>query len=199
MEHLAEGLAQGGKVEADKSRGDDGVHTSVHIGDIDTGQLTDDAQRPGQQDAVQDSALDVLDEHDGNQQHADQGQQGADADAVEGLALEVLVGQQRGVAVDDELGVLQADEGDEQADADADRRFQGQGDGVEDGLAHIGQGQHDEHDALNKDGQQGHLPGVAHRQHDGVGKVGVQAHAGGQRKRIVGQECHEHRAEEGCQ
>ena len=121
--------------------------------------------------------LTLLDEHDGDDQHTDQGQQCTDADAVEGLALEVLVGQQGGIAVDDELGVLQADERDKQADADTDGGFQRHGDGVEDGLAHIGQGQDDKDDALHKDGQQGHLPAVAHGQHNGVGKIGVQAHA----------------------
>jgi len=125
-----------------------------------------------------------------------QGQQCADADAVEGFALKMLVGQQGGIAVDDELSVLQADERDEQADADTDGGFQRHGDGVEDGLTHIGQGQDDKDDALDKDGQQGHLPAVAHRQYDGVGKVGVQAHAGGQRERVVGHQRHAHRTNE---
>ena len=118
---------------------------------------------------------------------------------MEGLALEVLVGQQGGIAVDDELGVLQADERDKQADADTDGGFQRHGDGVEDGLTHIGQGEDDKDDALHKDGQQGHLPAVAHGQHNGVGKVGVQAHAGGQRERVVGHQRHAHGADKRCQ
>ena len=73
---------------------------------------------------------------------------------MEGLAFEVLVGDQRRVAVHDQLGVLQADKGNEQADAHADRALQGHGDGVEDALTHIGQGQHDEDDALHKHGHQ---------------------------------------------
>ena len=71
--------------------------------------------------------------------------------------------------------------------------------GVEDGLAHIGQRQHDEDDAFNKDGQQSHLPAVAHGEHNGVGKVGVQAHAGCQCKRIVGKQSHKRSANKGCQ
>ena len=118
---------------------------------------------------------------------------------MEGFALEVLVGQQGGIAVDDELGVLQTDKGNKQANAHADSGFQRQGDGVEDGLAHIGQGQHDEDDAFNKDGQQSHLPAVAHGEHNGVGKVGVQAHAGCQCKGVVCQERHEHGADKCCQ
>ena len=51
---------------------------------------------------LSDDILDVLDEHNGDQQHADQSQQSTDANAVEGFALEVLVGQQGGIAVDDE-------------------------------------------------------------------------------------------------
>ena len=73
------------------------------------------------------------------------------------------------------------------------------GDGVEDGLTHIGQAQDDEDDALDEDGHQGQLPAVAHGQDDRVGEVGVQAHAGGQSKRIVGQQCHQCRADKGCQ
>ena len=116
------------------------------------------------------AALDVLDEHNGDQQHADQSQQSTDANAVEGFALEVLVRSAGGIAVDDELCVLQADKGNKQANAHADSGFQRQGDSVEDGLAHIGQGQHDERRCFNKDGQQSHLPAVAHGEHNGVGK-----------------------------
>ena len=118
---------------------------------------------------------------------------------MERLTLEVLVGDEGGIAVDDELGVLQADECHEQADADADSALQRHGDGVEDGLTHVGQAQNDEDDALHKDGHQGQLPAVAHGQDNGVGEVGVQAHAGGQRERVVGQQSHQGRTDERCQ
>ena len=118
---------------------------------------------------------------------------------MEGCALEVLVGDQRGIAVDDQLGVLQADKGHEQANAHADGALQGHGNGVEDALAHIGQGQCNEDDALNKDGHQSQLPAVTHGQHDRVGKVGVQAHAGSQGKGVVGQHSHQCGGNKGCQ
>ena len=111
----------------------------------------------------------------------------------------MLVGDEGGVAVDDELCVLQADKGNEQADAHADCALEGHGDGVEDALTDVGQAQHDEDDALDKDGHQGQLPAVAHREDDGIGKVGVQAHAGSQREGVVGQQSHQGSADEGCQ
>src|SRR5699024_10482256 len=190
---------QGGEVEADKRGGDDRIHPGGCIGDIEAAQLADHAQNPGDQDAVEDGALDPLHQHHGDDQHADQSQDGADAHAVEGLALKALVGQQGRIAVDDQLGVLQAHKGDEEADAHADGGFEGGGDGVENGLPHVGQGQQNEDDALCKDGHQGQLPGVTHLQHYGVGEVGVQAHAGGQGKGIVGQQGHQGGADEGGQ
>ena len=162
LEHLTKGLAQGREVKADKSGGDHAVHARIRIGHIDAGDLAEDAQHPGDQDAVQDAALDLLDQQDAGDGHADEGQDGTHAHAVEGLAFEVLVGDQRRVAVHDQLGVLQADKGHERADAHADRALQGHGDGVEDALTHIGQGQRDEDDALHKHGHQGQLPAVAH-------------------------------------
>lgn len=199
LEHLAEGLAQGGEVKADEGSGNDGVHTGLGVGDVHTAQFAEDAQHPGDHDAVEDGPLDLLDQHDGDDQHTDQGQDGAHTHAVEGFALKALVGQQSGVTVDDELGVLQAHKSDKQADAHADSGFEGGGDGVEERLPDVGQGQDDEDDAFRKDGHQGHLPGVAHFQDDGVGEVGIQAHAGGQRKGIVGQQCHQRRANESRQ
>ena len=199
LEHLTKGLAQSGEVEADEAGGDDGVHTAVGVRHIDAGQLADDAQHPGDEDAVEDAALDLLHQQDGGNSHAQQCEDGAHAHRGEGLALEVLVGDEGGVAVDDELCVLQADKGNEQADAHADCALEGHGDGVEDALTDVGQAQHDEDDALDKDGHQGQLPAVAHCEDDGIGKVGVQAHAGSQREGVVGQQSHQGSADEGCQ
>ena len=151
------------------------------------------------EDAVEDAALDLLHQQDGGDGHAQQCEDGAHAHRGEGLALEVLVGDEGGIAVDDELCVLQADKGNEQADAHADCALEGHGDGVEDALTDVGQAQHNEDDALNKDGHQGQLPAVAHREDDGIGKVGVQAHAGSQREGVVGQQSHQGSADEGCQ
>ena len=199
LEHLTKGLAQSGEVEADEGGGNDGVHACVGVGNIDAGDLAEDAQHPGDEDAVQDAALDLLDQQDGGDEHAHQREDRTHADAVEGLALEVLVGDEGRIAVDDQLCVLQTDKSNEQANAHADGALQGHGNGIEDALAHIGQGQCNEDDALNKDGHQSQLPAVTHGQHDRVGKVGVQAHAGGQSKRVVGQQSHQGRAHKGCQ
>ena len=100
---------------------------------------------------------------------------------------------------DDDLGVQQADEGDEQADAGRDGFLQGNRDGVEDGFADIGQGQDDENQAFKEDGGQGHFPGVAHLQDDGKGEEGVQAHARCQGEGVVGKEGHAQRPDEGGQ
>ena len=54
-----------------------------------------------------------------------------------------------------------SNESNEQADAHADGALQGHGAGIEDALPDIGEGQHDEDDALHKDGHQGQLPAVA--------------------------------------
>ena len=199
LEHLTKGLAQSREIEADEAGGDDTVHAGIGVGDVDAGQLAEDAQHPGDEDAVQDAALDFFDQQDGGDKHAHQSEDRTHADAVEGLTLKVLIGDKGGIAVHDQLCVLKADESNEQADAHADSALQGHGDGIEDGLTHIGQAQHDEDDALHKNGHQGQLPAVTHGQDDRVGEVGVQAHAGSQSERIVGQQSHQGSADERCQ
>ena len=199
LEHLTKGLAQRGEVKADEGSGNDGVHACVGVGNIDAGDLAEDAQHPGDKDAVQDAALDLLYQQDGSDHDTQQGKDRAHAHAGEGLALEVLVGNEGGIAVDDQLCVLQTDESNEQADAHADGALQGHGNGVEDALTDIGEGQHDEDDALHKDGHQGQLPAVTHGENDRVGEVGVQAHAGCQCKRIVGKQSHKRSSNKGCQ
>lgn len=91
------------------------------------------------QDAVQMPPL-TFDQQDGGNDHAQQSQNSAHAHAVEGCALEVPVGDQRGIVVDDQLGVLQADKGHKQVDARQRRRSGQWGIYIEDALAHIGQG-----------------------------------------------------------
>src|SRR5699024_8245833 len=188
-----------GEVKADEGSGNNGVHAGLGVGDVHTAQFANNAKNPGDQDTVKDCALDLFDQHDRNDQDADQGQNGTDTYAVEGFALEALVGQQGRITVDDELGVLQAHKGDKQTNAHADSRFEGCRDSVENGFPDVGQGQHDEDEAFGKNSHQSHLPGVAHFQHNRIGKVGIQAHAGSQRKGIVGQQCHQGRADKGRQ
>ena len=102
-----------------------------------------------------------------------------------------------GGCVHHDTGVLQADEGDEQADTHGNASLQGQGNGVENGFTDIGQGQDDEDQTFHEDRQQGDLPAVAEAQHYGVGQVGVQAHAGGQHEGQVGHEGHAAGGDEG--
>ena len=126
-----------------------------------------------------------------------QRQQRADAVGVKVLG-EARDRHQRG-GINRQTGVLQADEADEQADADGNAALERQRDGVENRLAHVRQAQHDEDQALDEDGQQRNLPGVAHAQHDGVGQERVEAHARGQRERQIRHQAHARRADEGRQ
>ena len=164
---LTEGVAQGGEVHADDGSGDQAVEPGLGGGDVDAHQLAEDAQDPGDDDAQEDGALHTPDVEDGGDEQTDDGQQSADA--VGGEVLGEAGDGHQGGGVHSQTGVLEADEGDEQADAHGDAPLQRQGDGVEDGLTDVGQGQGDEDEALNKDGEQGHLPGDAHAQDHGVG------------------------------
>ena len=92
---------------------------------------------------------------------------------------------------------MEADEGDEEADAPSDSGVELVRDGGEQTLADSGEGEGEEYDAGEEDGSQGGLPGDAHLEDDGVGEVGVEAHAGGQGKGVVGDGSHEDAAE-GC-
>ena len=193
LEALAEGLAQLGKI-GQTPGGEQGEIADV-VGDIDACNLAEHADDPGGQDAQQDGAVDILDVQHGGDEQTDESQQGTDAGGVEVVG-EAGDGHQGG-GVHAQAGVLQADEGDEQADAHAHAPLQVQGDGVEDGLTDIGHGQDDEQDALKEDGQQGDLPAVAEAQDNGVGQEGVQTHAGGQGEGQVGHEGHAGGADEG--
>ena len=51
--------------------------------------------------------------------------------------------------------------------------FRSEGDGVEDSLPDIEQGQKDEDQSFCQDGRQSHLPGIAHAQDHRIGKIGV--------------------------
>ena len=58
---------------------DDGVHTGVGVRHVDAGQLADDAQHLGDEDAVEDAALDLLHQQDGGDGHTQQCEDGAHA------------------------------------------------------------------------------------------------------------------------
>ncbi|ETJ02787.1 MAG: hypothetical protein Q605_AUC00938G0004 [Actinomyces urogenitalis DORA_12] len=104
--------------------------------------------------------------------------------------------QRRATSAHD-LGVHQADQGDEQADAHADRGLQVRGHGLEDGLTEAREHQDEDDDALND--HQAHGVGIGHAVHayQGVGDHRVDAQARGQRHREVGHQAHEDRHDAG--
>ena len=102
-----------------------------------------------------------------------------------------------GGVVDHDAGVLQADEGDEQADTGGDGRLDLVGDGVEDDLAQTGNGQQHEDDAVKQHQHQGVGIAQAQAHTHGVDEIGVEAHAGGLRQRQVGQQADEQGAHHG--
>jgi len=91
----------------------------------------------------------------------------------------------------DDAGVDEADDGDEQADTDADGGLQGRGDGMEDGLAEAGQHQDGDDDALEDDQSHGIGPGHALLLGDTEGHEGVETKTRRQRQRVVGHHAHE--------
>ena len=93
--------------------------------------------------------------------------------------------------------VLQADEGDEQADTGGDGGLDRSRDGIEDHLAKTRDRQQDEHDAVNEDEHEGVRVAQAEGKADGVDKEGVQTHAGGLRQREVRQQADEDCADDG--
>ena len=97
---------------------------------------------------------------------------------------------QDGVVVDDDPGVLQADEGDKETDAGGNGMFHGQRDGVYDEFPDIQDGENEEDDPLEENGGEGELPAVPHAEDHGEGKKGIQAHARGQGEGEPGEEPH---------
>jgi len=194
-EALAEGLAQLGEVRRHDLAGDQGVEARLGCGGVDAGQLAHNADQPGGNDTQKDRAAHILDVQRGGDQRADQGQQGADAMGGEILG-EAGNGDQRG-GIHRQTGVLQTNEGDEQADTHGHAPLERQRDGIEDGLAHIGQRQDDEDDAFHKHRQQRDLPAVPKALHHGIGQVGIQTHARRQHKGQIGHKRHAAGADEG--
>lgn len=150
--------------------------------------------------APQDRALDLLlghgadgEDRDDGDEHREDGRPGGGAgEDVEGREVD----ESRAV-VHDDARVLQADEGDEQADTGGDGGLDRSRDGVEDHLAKTRDRQQDEHDAVNEDEHEGVRVAQAEGEADGVDKEGVQAHAGGLRQREVRQQADEDCADDG--
>ena len=117
-----------------------------------------------------------------------------DRPALKGAAQAQLQG---GAAAAHHLGVHQADERDEQADAHRDRGLELVGDGLEDGLPETGEHQDEDDDAL--DDNEAHGVGVGHAlgAHEGVCDHRVDPQARGQGHRVVGDDAHEDRHDRG--
>ena len=98
-----------------------------------------------------------------------------------------------GCSINDDTGILQADEGNEEADTYPDRFFDVIRNGVDDRLSHVHEGKDDEDDTFDEDRGEGELPTVAHSKNNGVRQEGVQSHARGESERQVGHQCHDQR------
>ena len=106
---------------------------------------------------------------------------------------------QRSVVIDNDTGILQADERNEQADTGADGFFQGTRNGIDEPGAHLGECQDNEKHTFKKHRRKSELPGVAHAQANRVHEEGVQTHARSQGKRFLGIKGHHNRADNGRQ
>ena len=181
--------------------GNQTVESRLGIGNIESAELADNAKNPCDNNTDQDIAGDFLDDQVGADDHANQSKQNSDTFRAEGAALNGVAERenrdQRG-AVDDDMGVLKTDETDEEADTDRYTEFQGRGNGIEDRLTDVCQGQDDENETLSENCRESDLPGISHAQDDRIGKIGVQAHAGRKREGQICQQCHQHTGDRGC-
>ena len=111
---------------------------------------------------------------------------------VEGMKV-----NKRGVAVHNNAAVLQAEEGDEQADTRRYGSLYGLWYGVEYNAAQAGNGKYKEHYAVHKNHDErvciGEVHADAYRKH----KKCIKAHAGSLRKRQIGKQAYQKRAEHG--
>ena len=148
----------------------------------------DEAERPAGErrgeDADQDRAAHLPRRQRGGHDQPEQSERGAGRVQV----AERHRGRRAG---DDDPGILEADEGDEQADPARHRREQMRRDRGDDELADAGEGQHQEGDARDEDAAQRHRPRHAHPLDDGEAEIGVEPHARRQRERHVGGDAHQ--------
>ena len=154
--------------------------------------VDDDGQDRGRGDADEDGAADLA--HVEHHHEEEPEEEDEDRPALEGAAQAQFQG---GAAAAHHLGVHQADERDEQADAHGDRGLELVGDGLEDGLPETGEHQDEDDDALDDD--EAHGVGVGHAlgAHEGVGDHRVDPQARGQGHRVVGDDAHEDRHDRG--
>ena len=108
-------------------------------------------------------------------QHQDEAERGEDDRRLAHVAER----HQRRRMVDDDAGVLQRDDGKEQADAGGDRHLERLRDGVEQPLAHRRDAEQQGQQAGDEHGAQRHLPGQPHALDQAEGEKGIEAHARG--------------------
>ena len=139
LELAEDGCHRGRDVDHAVKDGEGSVgHSAVGSGDLPDGQH---AQQGGDDDADEDVAGHLEDEQHTCDDDADDGQQG-------GAVADVAEVDQRGFVVDDDAAVLQADEGDEQADTGTNGVAQIHGNGIHNPLTHLGEGEDDEDDTF---------------------------------------------------
>ena len=96
--------------------------------------MAEDAEERGGEDADQHGCADAEDLQDGDEEEAEDGEGGR-------RGVEVAEGDGGGGAGDDDAGVAESDEGDEEADASADRGVELMRDGGDEALADAGEGE----------------------------------------------------------
>src|SRR5229473_395954 len=141
-------------------------------------------------DADEDGAADAANHQDGDENESG----GGETDLRIGNFAEAHEG---GGIGDDDVGVAQADEGDEEADAGGGAVLEAIGNAVDDLLADVGEGEEKKEEAGEKNDSERSLPGHAAAEDDGVGEVGVERHARREGDGIVGPEAHDERGDRG--
>ena len=158
-------------------------------------QLTDDSENPGDQDAPENTSLDIFCQKNSGHQNTDQGQQYGDSLRGEGSfcyrRFEGKDAYQCGIISNNDLGILQSDECDKKTDTYGYCVFQVHRNGVEDRFTYIGKRKQDKNDTFCKDCCKCLLPGVSHTENYCVGKVCVQSHTRSKNKWIVRQKRHQ--------
>ena len=148
-------------------------------------RLDDDGGDGRGDDRDQHRALDL--EHVQGDQYEDADEEHQDRPAHE-LALDAQFDGGAGAGSHD-AGVDEADEGDEEADADRDRRAQRLGDGLEDGRAEAGEHEDGDDDALPHHEAHGLRPG--HLRREGEGDERVEPETGGDAEREPSDDAHQ--------
>lgn len=175
----------------------------IRLGDVDAGELADEPEPPGDEDAQKDAPLDALRHEHRHHQDADKGKDGRDAGCGErplgGARMEVDHAYQRRRIAHDDTGTLEADKCDEEPDAGRDGELEARRDCIDHHVAELGEREEQEDDALHEHRGKRGLPAVPHIEHHGVGEIRVEAEARCQDEGVVRGQRHDAGADEGRQ